>query len=89
MSEAASIQPAGTAPARVYFVDWLRVLAMFSVFLFHNARFFDTGGWHVKNGTTDFTATVLVGFMSIWMMPLFFILAGAGTYWFRSSLACS
>jgi len=26
---------------RVYYIDWLRVLAMLSIFLFHTARFFD------------------------------------------------
>jgi glucans biosynthesis protein C len=55
---------------------------MFSVFLFHNLRFFDTlSDWHVKNGTTDATATYITGFMSIWMMPLFFILAGGSTFY--------
>lgn len=67
---------------RIYYIDWLRVLAMFSVFLFHNARFFDSiSDWHVKNSTTDMVASYVIGFMSIWMMPLFFILAGASTFY--------
>ena len=36
---------------RCYYIDWLRVLGMLVVFLFHSARFFDSMvGWHVKNG---------------------------------------
>jgi glucan biosynthesis protein C len=66
---------------RLYYIDWLRVLAMFCVFLFHNARFFDTfSDWHVKNAATALGPTILVAFLDIWMMPLFFLVAGAGTY---------
>jgi surface polysaccharide O-acyltransferase-like enzyme len=66
---------------RCYYVDWLRILAMAVVFLFHCARFFDDGGWHVKNSVTDIGFTILTGFTSQWTMPFFFLLAGAGT-WF-------
>lgn len=66
---------------RLYYLDWLRVLAMFGVFFYHNARFFDElADWHVKNGTTNLAATVYVAFAGQWGMPLFFLLAGAGTY---------
>lgn len=41
-------------PARRYELDWLRVLAILAVFVFHSSRFFDTDGWHVKNPTTYF-----------------------------------
>ena len=37
------------ASLRRYDIDWLRVLAMLVVFVFHCGRFFDMGGWHVKN----------------------------------------
>jgi glucan biosynthesis protein C len=29
-------------------IDWLRVLATLTIFLFHCARFFDTFDWHIK-----------------------------------------
>jgi peptidoglycan/LPS O-acetylase OafA/YrhL len=38
---------------RRYDVDWLRVLGMMTVFLFHCSRFFDTWGWHVKSPRTS------------------------------------
>ena len=69
-------------PARLYYIDWLRVLAMVGIFLFHNARFFDYfSDWVVKNASTSLGASVLVGFMDGWIMPLFFLIAGAGTYY--------
>jgi glucan biosynthesis protein C len=65
---------------RRYDVDWLRVLGMMVVFLFHNTRFFDTDGWHVKSSRTAPVATVIVVFAVQWMMPLFFIVSGIGAY---------
>jgi glucan biosynthesis protein C len=67
---------------RLYYLDWLRVLAMGGVFFFHNARFFDgLVDWHVKNASTNLAASAIVAFMSQWVMPLFFLIAGAGTYY--------
>ncbi|MFC1969728.1 acyltransferase family protein [Chloroflexota bacterium] len=68
-------------PARLYYLDWLRVLAMFCIFFFHNARFFDFEDWHVKNDVTSLGADIFVGFCNQWLMPLFFILAGAAVYY--------
>ena len=67
---------------RLYYLDWLRVLAMFGIFLFHNARFYDVfTDWHVKNASTSLGPSILVAFMDAWIMPLFFVIAGAGTYY--------
>jgi len=40
---------ASIKPTRLYYIDWLRVLAMFSIFFFHNNRFFDFEDWHKSN----------------------------------------
>ena len=70
------------ASDRVYFLDWIRVLAMIGIFFFHNARFYDQfGDWHVRNATTGFGASVIVAFLSQFIMPLFFLVAGAGVYY--------
>ncbi|MFC2052189.1 acyltransferase family protein [Chloroflexota bacterium] len=70
-----------TKPARLYYLDWLRVLAMFSIFFFHSDRFFDFDGWHVKNAATSLASTIHIQFFNQWMMPLFFILSGAAVYY--------
>lgn len=57
-------------------IDWLRVLAMFSVFLFHCARYFDHEGWHVKNPQLGLGFSVFVGILAQWIMPIFFVLSG-------------
>jgi glucan biosynthesis protein C len=68
-----------TVPERRYDIDWLRVLATLTVFYFHNARFFDFESWHVKNDQRHIGFMIFVAFTWQWLMPLFFLLSGAGT----------
>ncbi len=68
-------------PERRHDIDWLRVLAMLSIFLFHCARFFDYDDWHVKNNQLDPVMSVSVDFMAQWIMPLFFLLSGLSVYY--------
>jgi len=69
------------ATTRRHDVDWLRVLGMGVVFLFHCARFFDTGGWHVKSPRTSEAVSFITLIIAVqWMMPLFFVLSGIGAY---------
>jgi hypothetical protein len=70
------------APGRLFYLDWLRVLAMVAIFLHHNARLFNAGeDWHVKNATSSAAASIVTIFNGQWLMPLFFLIAGAGTYY--------
>jgi glucan biosynthesis protein C len=67
--------------SRQYYIDWLRVIATIAIFLFHNARAYNYGDWHIKNAQTTLGATQFVEFMDMWMMPLFFVLSGAAVYY--------
>lgn len=44
------------------------------------AGFFDIDPWHVNNAETSALATLFVGFINQWTMALFFVLAGASTF---------
>ncbi len=66
---------------RRFDLDWLRVLAILAVFLFHSTRFFDFGDWHVKNPGLSNSAQAFQSFMTIWMMPLIFLISGASIYY--------
>jgi peptidoglycan/LPS O-acetylase OafA/YrhL len=66
---------------RRYELDWLRVLAILAVFLYHSTRFFDLGDWHVKNVDTYVWVEVWNVFVTRWMMPLFFIISGASLFY--------
>jgi peptidoglycan/LPS O-acetylase OafA/YrhL len=66
---------------RRYDLDWLRILAILIVFLYHSTRFFNLGDWHVKNVNTFVWVEMWNVFASRWMMPLFFIISGAGLFY--------
>jgi len=66
---------------RRYDIDWLRVLAMLTIFLFHCARFFNYEDWHVKNNQLDYGMSIFVEIVSQWIMPLFFILSAISVYY--------
>jgi peptidoglycan/LPS O-acetylase OafA/YrhL len=66
---------------RRYDMDWLRVGAMLAVFLFHCARFFGGGRWHLNNPEESMVANVFIGLLDLWIMPLFFLLSGAGSWY--------
>ncbi len=76
---------AGSAPretARLYYLDSLRVLAVFMVFLFHASMPFTLAQSEIANAEISMPATVFfVVFLAPWGMPFFFLLAGAGA-WF-------
>jgi surface polysaccharide O-acyltransferase-like enzyme len=70
------------ASVRLHYLDVLRVLAVFVVFLYHCSMPFTLGQADIMNNETSLVATVFfVAFLAPWGMPFFFLLAGAGT-WF-------
>ena len=84
LSKSSSLSAERTTPARSarrHDIDWLRVLAILAVFIFHSSRFFDQGAWHVKNGTTYFSVEVWITFLGMWMMPFIFVVSGASTFY--------
>lgn len=66
---------------RRYDLDWLRVLAILSVYIFHSVHFFDTGDWSVKNATTYSWISWLMDLMGVWLMPLIFVVSGASVFY--------
>jgi peptidoglycan/LPS O-acetylase OafA/YrhL len=67
---------------RRYDIDWLRVIAMLAVFIYHCARFFGTEGWHLKNAEqSDVVVALRVGLIWAWAMELFFVLSGVGAWY--------
>jgi glucan biosynthesis protein C len=79
------VEPRGTNSAptsvRLHYLDWLRVLAILMVFLFHAVHVFDYGGWHIKNADQSEILTIVLILLSLWGMPFFFMVAGSAS-WF-------
>ena len=65
---------------RRYDLDWLRVLAILAIFVFHCTRPFDADGWHIKNPTTYIAIGVWKEFAMTWGMPLILLISGASVY---------
>jgi glucan biosynthesis protein C len=61
-------------------LDWLRVLAFTSVFLYHCSRFFDASYWHIKNSTSSPIVDTLKGIFDLWGMPMIFVISGASIF---------
>ncbi len=71
-----------TAPAKIerrYDVDWLRVVAVFSVIALHSAVIFSSGQFNVKHVQPSLTVDTIQTYLSVWIIPLLFVLAGAAT----------
>ena len=70
----------GKKSARLYYLDWLRVILLFGVFIYHVIRPFDPLiDWHINNADqSDLILTILL-LVNPWGIPLFFLVAGAGS----------
>lgn len=58
---------------RIHYLDWLRVLAILIVFLFHAVHSFDYGGWHIKNLQQSEILTIILTILGLWGMPFFLV----------------
>jgi glucan biosynthesis protein C len=66
---------------RVYYLDWLRVLGILAVFIYHSSRFFNMEDFMVKNPTWYPGVEVWNRFATSWLMPLMFIVSGASLFY--------
>ncbi len=73
---------AGVATSeRWHWLDWIRVLSMAAIFLFHcGMPFFLFDSWHIVNSQQDLAISLLNLFIIPWIMPLFFVISGIATY---------
>jgi glucans biosynthesis protein C len=70
---------------RIYYIDWIRVIAFGLLFVFHSFRLFDTFPWHLKNAETSISINYIIEFMHSWRMYIIFLVSGAGTYFAMKS----
>jgi glucans biosynthesis protein C len=65
---------------RRYDLDWLRVLAILAIFVFHCTRPFDMDDWNIKNPATYLAIDVWKEFAMTWGMPLILLISGASIF---------
>lgn len=67
---------------RLAYIDWLRVLAILGVLLYHSARpFIPDDPWHINNLEKSNLLDEFNFFLSRFRMPLLFFLSGAVTWY--------
>jgi len=67
--------------ARVYYLDWLRVLGILTVFVYHTSRLFNVEDWAVKNPIWYPWVEAWNRFATTWMLPLIFVISGASLFY--------
>ena len=65
---------------RRFDLDWIRVIAILTIFIFHTGRFFDPFDWHVKNVIEYEGMGIWSSFLVSWGMPLIFTISGASLF---------
>jgi glucan biosynthesis protein C len=65
---------------RRYDLDWLRVIAILAIFVFHCTRPFDTDDWNIKNATTYLSVDIWKDFAMTWGMPLILVISGSSVF---------
>jgi peptidoglycan/LPS O-acetylase OafA/YrhL len=67
-------------PVRLHYLDWIRLLAILGVFIYHASRPFIMQEWLIQNDTQSTLITLIfLIFLGSWGMPLFFFVAGTGS----------
>jgi len=72
---------AASAAARLYYLDWLRVIATLGVFFYHVSNVFSGAKYEITNAESSESLFIFASFFFPWGMPLFFLVSGAGS-WF-------
>lgn len=70
-----------TKKDRQYFIDWLRIGLIISVFFFHVGMIFRPEKWHVNSVESFSFLDPIMWWLHLWRMPLLFLVSGVGTYY--------
>jgi glucan biosynthesis protein C len=66
---------------RLHYLDWLRNILMFGVFLYHVLKPFDPLMlWHINNAEKSDAVMGILMTINPWGIPLFFLVSGAGSF---------
>jgi hypothetical protein len=69
-----------SSPGRLYYIDWIPLIAIFGVFIYHASRPYIMQEWLLQNDTQSIALTLLfLIFLGSFGMPLFFFVSGASS----------
>lgn len=67
------------AKQRLYFLDWVRILAFFVLIFYHVARYYDSEDWHVKSALAGPAVDSLLMLSTPWRLSLLFLISGVAS----------
>jgi glucan biosynthesis protein C len=76
----ANLGESSDGSGRLHYLDWIRVIAVLGVFVYHTSQPFDIVEFSIKNAEQTPVITAVYGFMYPFTMPLFFLVAGIGSW---------
>jgi hypothetical protein len=65
---------------RLYYIDWIRVLAFLLLIAFHASIPFTVFPWEVKNAGQSKALSSVIWWLHQWRLPLLFFISGAGIH---------
>lgn len=67
------------AQQRLYFLDWVRIIAFFILIFYHVGMYYVEWGWHVKSPHASNTLHPLMMLSSPWRLCLLFLISGVAS----------
>ncbi|MCE3604455.1 acyltransferase family protein [Massilia sp. P8910] len=68
-----------SSPTRLWFLDWVRILAFFVLILYHVGMYYVTWDWHVKSPFASHAIEPLMLLSSPWRLGLLFLVSGVAS----------
>ena len=65
---------------RFNYLDWLRVMGLLIVIIYHTTRLYNFEDWNVKNNIWYHSVEYWNSFATTFMMPLMFVISGASLF---------
>jgi hypothetical protein len=73
------MNPTTPSTTRLYFFDWVRILAFFVLILYHVGMYYVSWDWHVKSPFASSTIEPLMLLSSPWRLSLLFLVSGVAS----------
>ncbi len=79
MSTVSNSLQVSQATQRLFFLDWVRILAFFVLIFYHVARYYDSEDWHVKSVLAGPSIDSLLMLSTPWRLSLLFLISGVAS----------
>jgi len=81
--------PAANQSNRLYFLDWVRIIAFFVLIFYHVGMYYVTWDFHVKSTATSHAIEPLMMLTSPWRLSLLFLISGVASRFMLNKLSAS